>query len=93
MNRLANLLGYLAGYRAANRTGYQNRTDSATESRTYSPHVRAIASRPVPASPFQTSPVLGGFSYLNKQISTAKEPFSVDAEVARRMGAREAVAS
>lgn len=92
MNRLGNLLGYRLG--SDHLTGPVSDSvsgsvstpvgGSVSDSGTESPHVRAIASRPVPSLPIQTKPNrLAWTTPQNSEDQNGQTLISVSAEVAR----------
>jgi hypothetical protein len=93
MNRTTNLVGYLPG--SVPLTGALSGSlstrggGSVTGPVGCSPHVRAIASRPVPTLPIQTKPVRGAWTpptfFVNKNGKTLS---SVSAGVAREARTR-----
>jgi hypothetical protein len=100
MNQLGNLFGIRLGSRAANRMHNRALTGALSTqvggSVSGPPHVRAIASRPVPTRPVLTCPGLGADISLRDNFfnSNVKSSFSFGAKFARERvcaGAREAL--
>ena len=82
--RLANQAGIRAGYLAGSPDGTEQLTGQGAGPLTDSPHVRAIASRPVPTCPNPSEPNPGAIPHDRDQILNGNHLLSaVQAEVAR----------
>jgi hypothetical protein len=79
-NLVANRPGYRLGNRVTNRLGnrpgFINRTGSLTESGTESPHVRAIASRPVLTRPKREPDPTRPITFLEEELLETPNPAS-----------------